>query len=271
MLGPGCGRSRQPHLPVHQRPGPHPADSTATLRGLAIRRSLGPLDDPGLVSFPGPGLPGRLQALGRRPGHPGTVLEPGSIRTSRPGFPPLALRTVTSDQLRRQDDGPRAPCTTDEDASVTAIRKTLSAASGRRSLLPSSCWLSERVQVGTIGSVSRDSNSAMALLYFQASASARLQRGPQGIQRAVHPSRVAYQLRLSAHLRVRGWPSLPAPLGQVRQPAQRDAHPVPAANRGASEVTCACVAGRHCQLSLGRRHRRAGAAISNCMRTTTRS
>jgi hypothetical protein len=33
---------------------------------------------------------------------------PGGVRTSRPGVPPLDLCTVTSDQLRRQDDGPRA-------------------------------------------------------------------------------------------------------------------------------------------------------------------
>ena len=54
MPGQGRGRSRQPHLPVPRRPGPHPADSTATLRGLAICRSLGPLDDPWLVPFPRP-------------------------------------------------------------------------------------------------------------------------------------------------------------------------------------------------------------------------
>jgi len=35
----------------------------ATPGELAICRSLGPLHDPGLVSFPGPGLPWGLKAL----------------------------------------------------------------------------------------------------------------------------------------------------------------------------------------------------------------
>ncbi len=94
--------------------------------GLAICRNLGRLDDPGLVSFPRPRI--AQGSPGTRPTSRSPTSSPGGIRTSRPGFPPLALCTVTSDQLRRQDDGPRAACTTDEAGSATATQKTLSAA-----------------------------------------------------------------------------------------------------------------------------------------------
>ena len=83
---------------------------------------------PGWRPSPAPDCPGvsRHSPTSRPSRNPSS--NPGGIRTSRPGFSPLALCTVTSDQLRRQDDGPRAACTTDEDASATAIRKTLLAA-----------------------------------------------------------------------------------------------------------------------------------------------
>ena len=79
------------------------------------------------MSFPGPGLPKGLRHSADVPAIPEPVLEPRRRPDVPAGFPPLALCTVTSDQLRRQDDGPRAACTTNEDASATAIRKTLSA------------------------------------------------------------------------------------------------------------------------------------------------
>ena len=77
-----------------------------------------PLDEPGLASVPP--IARGLQAPGLQPGRPGA--RPRASAASRhPADAPAHPCAVTSDQLHRRSDGPRAVRTTDEDASAVTI------------------------------------------------------------------------------------------------------------------------------------------------------
>jgi hypothetical protein len=83
-----------------------PAGSTATFRGLATCRSLGPLDDSGPTSFSGLGSPGspgnRSTAWPSR--SPSSSL--CSIRASRPGLPVSPMRRDPAISFTARGDGP---------------------------------------------------------------------------------------------------------------------------------------------------------------------